>query len=121
MRHTQGNPVPTCQNNVSHIWGCWPRQPLGDPSPDPQPAACSCGHPPPEGNLRLGDKTVAVNGLPLIFDPLCKQGLRFGPLCPDRLPETVRICRAMETAEEAAYRDALTQAYQGYCRRRSKA
>jgi uncharacterized metal-binding protein len=78
---------------------------------------CSCGSPPPEGNLKLGGRTVTVNGLPLIFDHLYKQNLKPGNGCADRLLETVRIYHEIPAGEEGEYRDALAAAYEEYCRR----
>lgn len=78
--------------------------------------ACSCGSPPPEGNLRVAGRTVNVNGLPLIFAHLRGKGLPPGNDSGDTLLETVRIYHAIEPAEEAAYRQPLVDAYQEYCR-----
>lgn len=96
--------------------------PPAEQTAGPQPGACSCscGSPPPEGNLMIGGKTVVVNGLPLIFDHLYKQGLRPGPQGADRLLETVHIYHAIEAVEEPAYRQALAHAYEEYCQRRSQ-
>jgi uncharacterized metal-binding protein len=79
--------------------------------------ACSCGSPPPEGNLQVNGRAVTVNGLPLIFAHLRSRGLRPGDDSAGTLLETVRIYHAIESAEEAAYRQPLVEAYQEYCRR----
>ena len=66
----------------------------------------------------MGGKAVTVNGLPLIFQHLEKKGLQPGNGSADTLLETVRIYHAIEPEEEAAYRQALTDAYQRHCQRR---
>jgi uncharacterized metal-binding protein len=80
-------------------------------------ACCACGGPSPEGKLEIDGKPVAINGLPLIFEHLRKKGLQPGEGCADKLIETVKIYHAIDTAEEAAYRDALAAAYKKYCQR----
>jgi hypothetical protein len=80
---------------------------------------CSCGSPSPEGRLEVGGKAVTINGLPLIFQHLDKKGLQPGDGSADTLLETVRIYHAIEPGEEASYRQALADAYQQYCQRRS--
>jgi uncharacterized metal-binding protein len=82
--------------------------------------ACSCGSPTPKGNMQIKGKMVAVNGLPLIFEHLHKQGLEPGDHCGDQVLETVRIYHAIEPAEENAFREALAVAYKEYCLRRPK-
>lgn len=81
--------------------------------------ACSCGSPPPEGNLNVGGKTVAVNGLPLIFEHLYGKGLKPGGDCAAQLFETVRIYHEIPAAEESLYRDALAVAYEAFFGRRT--
>jgi uncharacterized metal-binding protein len=80
-------------------------------------ACCSCGGPSPEGTLAVGGKSVTVNGLPLIFAHLRKQGIRPGNDCADTLLATVRIYHPIEAGEETLYRSALAAAYETYCRR----
>ena len=94
-------------------------QPQTAETPPSGSCGCSCGGSSPEGSLKLNGKTVTVNGLPLIFDHLHKQGLRPGNGCADRLLETVQIYHAMEPADEAHFRDALAVAYQDFCRRQA--
>lgn len=96
-----------------------PRSEPGENNVDAS-CACSCRSPTPEGNLQINGKTVAVNGLPLIFERLHKQGLEPGNHCGDQVLETVRIYHAIEPAEENSFRDALAAAYQEYCSRRPK-
>lgn len=81
-------------------------------APKATSCGCSCGSPPPEGNLKLNGETVNVNGLPLIFDHLFKQGLKPGEGCADRVLETVRIYHEIQEDKEQLYRDALAIAYQ---------
>jgi hypothetical protein len=67
----------------------------------------------------VGGKAVTINGLPLIFQQLERKGLQPGNRSADTLLETVRIYHAIEPEEEAAYRQALADAYQRYYQRRS--
>ena len=87
-------------------------------APQSTSCGCACGSRPAEGNLRLNGRTVTVNGLPLIFDNLRRQGLMPGDGSAARLLETVRIYHAIEPGEEHLYRDALAAAYAEYCQRR---
>ena len=86
----------------------------------PQAASCgcSCGSPPPDGNLKIGGKTIAVAGLPLVFDHLRKQGLEPGEGSADQLLEMVRVYHAIEPGDEPLYRVALVEAYQEFCQTR---
>lgn len=86
----------------------------GTPAAD-RAACCACSSPSPEGKLEVGGKPVAVNGLPLIFAHLRKNGLQPGMGSADTLLQTVRIYHAIEPEEEADYRPALVVAYQRYC------
>jgi uncharacterized metal-binding protein len=91
-----------------------------EPAPEGTSAAscgCACGSAPPDGNLTVNGQVVTVNGLPLIFDHLYKQGVR---ACDDALLlETVRIYHAIQPDENGAYRDALAIAYEHYCHERA--
>lgn len=92
-----------------------------EPANDAASAAscgCACGSAPPEGNLRINGQAVTVNGLPLIFDHLYRQGLRPGDRCAKQLLETVRIYHEIQPGEDELYRDALAVAYEDYCRGR---
>jgi len=80
-------------------------------------ACCACGSPSPEGKLEVNGRSVAVNGLPLIFEHLRKKGLEPDNDCGAALLETVRIYHAIEPGEEAAYRQPLVEAYRAYCQR----
>ncbi len=80
-------------------------------------SCCACGSPSPGGKLEVGGKTVAINGLPLIFQQLAKRGLQPGDDAADKLLETVRIYHAIGPDEEAAYRAALVDSYRRYCQR----
>lgn len=96
--------------------------PPQEPAPEGAPAAscgCACGSAPPEGKLILKGQTVTIAGLPLIFDHLYKQGLRPGDGCAKRLLETVRIYHEIRPGEDDLYTDALTAAYEDYCRRQT--
>ena len=76
---------------------------------------CACSRPSEDGTLKIDGKTVVINGLPLIFDRLHKQGVDPDNGCADQLLETVRIYHAIEPGEEAAYREALVAAFHEFC------
>jgi hypothetical protein len=75
---------------------------------------CSCGSPPQEGTLIIGGKSVAINGLPLIFSHLFDKGIKSEDDYADKILETVRIYHPIEPQEEKLYRDALGAAYCEY-------
>ena len=97
-------------------------RPQNSPADAPQEASCgcSCGSPPTGGNLEINGKTVAVNGLPLIFEHLHNGGLAPGDTSAVGLLETVRIYHLIEAEAEGFYRDALVAAYGEFCRRRNR-
>lgn len=95
-----------------------PEEPAAQ-SPSAASCGCSCGSPPPEGNIQIHGRSVTINGLPLIFNHLYLEGLRPGDGCADRVLETVRIYHAIEPEDDADYRAALLCAYQEYCQGRS--
>lgn len=76
---------------------------------------CSCGSPPPEANIRLGGRTVVVNGLPLVFAHLFKQGLRPGIGCAEEVLRMASIYHEIPDEERDSYRSALAAAYEAYC------
>jgi hypothetical protein len=78
-------------------------------------ACCACGSTSPDGKLEMNGKSIAISGLPLIFQHLLKKGLKPDDNCADKLLETVRIYHAIEAGEEAEYRHALVAAYRKYC------
>jgi len=79
---------------------------------------CACGRPSPDGKLEVNGKSVIINGLPLIFEHLRKNGLQPEIGCTNTLLDTMRIYHPIETAEEAGYRDALGTAYRAFCERK---
>jgi uncharacterized metal-binding protein len=84
------------------------------------PCACSCGSPAPAANLLVNGKTVSIDGLPLIFEHLRKQGLQPNAECADKVMKTVRIYHAIDPAEEVSFCQALASAYNDYCLNRTK-
>lgn len=80
---------------------------------------CACGAA-PAGNLTIGGKAVIVNGLPLIFAHLVRQGLAPGEGAAEQLLETVRIYHEVPEDEADLYRAALTTAFTEHCRRQSQ-
>jgi hypothetical protein len=92
----------------------------GEPSETPSSgtACCSCGGPSPEGGLEINGIAVTINGLPLIFEHLCRKGLPPETDSADTLLETIRIYHAIEPDKESAYRTALLAAYRAFCGRK---
>ena len=84
-------------------------------SPAAGAACCACGGPSREGELRIKGKSVAIAGLPLIFQHLQKKGLAPGEDCGDMLLKTVRVYHFIDAHDEADYRSALVAAYQTHC------
>ena len=89
----------------------------GEPNDSPAAGAarCACGGPSREGELRIKGKSVAIAGLPLIFQHLQKKGLAPSEDCGDVLLKTVRVYHFIDAHEEADYRSALVAAYQTHC------
>lgn len=82
-------------------------------------ACCACGGPSPDGKLAINGRSVAINGLPLIFQHLHKKGLQPGNGCADQLLATIRVYHPIEPHEEADYQAALVAAYEAYYERES--
>jgi uncharacterized metal-binding protein len=80
-------------------------------------ACCACSKPSPDGTLEVGGKSIAIAGLPLIFEQLRKKGLPPDGDDADTLLKTVKIYHVIDAREEADYRKALTAAYRAYCGR----
>jgi uncharacterized metal-binding protein len=78
-------------------------------------ACCACGGPSSDGTLEIKGKSVAIAGLPLIFQQLHKKGLKPDIDCGDTLLKTVGIYHWIDAHEAEDYRDALAAAYQSYC------
>lgn len=76
---------------------------------------CSCGTTSVEGHVQLGNRTLLINALPLIFGLLCKQGLTASDARDPHILDTVRIYHAIAPEEEPAYREALAGAFVAYC------
>lgn len=90
---------------------------IADEATPPAAACCSCGAS-PRGDLVVGEKSVTINGLPVIFEHLRKKGLPPEESSAETLLDTVRIYHAVEPAEDAAYRIALVAAYREFCSRK---
>jgi hypothetical protein len=88
-------------------------------APAASSVGCACGRPSPDGKLEVGGKSIIINGLPLIFEHLRKNGLQPDNGCAGTVLDTVRIYHFIEAAEEADYRDALETAYRAFCQRGS--
>jgi uncharacterized metal-binding protein len=93
------------------------RMPSGD-APASHGACCACSKPSQEGKLEIRGRSVAIAGLPLIFEHLRKKGVPPDAASADTLLETVRIYHEIDAQDEADYRDALIAAYEAFCRRR---
>lgn len=83
-------------------------------------ARCACGSPSPEGKVNVHGESIAINGLPLIFQHLQKKGLQPQSGCGDALVAMVRIYHPIEPSDEAEYRGALVDAYREFCERLAK-
>jgi hypothetical protein len=82
-------------------------------------ACCACGKPSQEGNLEIKGVSVAIAGLPLIFQQLRSKGLQPGDDSGDALLKTVGIYHYIAPHEEADYRKTLVAAYETYFERQS--
>ena len=78
------------------------------------PAGCSCGSGIPTRKLSIGDRTVELLALPLIFQQLHELG-RAPEAAADELLETVKIYNAVPPGEEADYRAAIASEYAAFC------
>ena len=99
-----GSPRLTVLNNV-----------VAEPRPRlAKPAGCSCGSGIPTSKLSIGDKTVEVLALPLIFQRLHELG-RAPEAAADELLAAVKIYNTVPPGEEEDYRAAITRAYAAFC------
>ncbi|MEN6405372.1 MAG: putative zinc-binding protein [Thermoguttaceae bacterium] len=80
-------------------------------------ACCACSKPSQDGKLEIKGKSVAVPGLPLIFQQLQKKGLKPDEHCADTLVKAVSVYHYIDACEEQDYRDALAKAYRVHCAR----
>jgi uncharacterized metal-binding protein len=89
--------------------------PVSQPRPrQAKPTECSCGAGIPTSKLNIGDKTVELLALPLIFQRLHELG-RAPEAAADELFETVKIYNAVPPGEEKDYRAAIAREYAAFC------
>ena len=99
-----GSPKLTVLNNT-----------LSEPRPpEASPSGCSCGSGVPTSKLNIGDKTVELLALPLIFQRFHELG-RAPEAAGDELLETVKIYNAVPPGEEDDYRAAIARQYAAFC------
>lgn len=84
-------------------------------TPSSNAACCACGGPSRHGSLEINGKSVAINGLPVIFEHLRKKGVPPEDGSAAKLLETVGIYHAIEPSELSAYQIALLAAYRDFC------
>jgi uncharacterized metal-binding protein len=75
---------------------------------------CSCGPGIPTSKLNIGDRTVELLALPLIFQRLHELG-RAPEAAADELLETVKTYNAVPPGEEEDYRAAIAREYAAFC------
>ena len=84
-------------------------------------AQCACSSPLPGGKISIGDKTVTIAGLSLIFEQCGARGVSSDSEDSTALLEAVKIYHSVAVDEEAEYRDALLQAYREFMSGRTPA
>ncbi|MGA8041457.1 MAG: putative zinc-binding protein [Terracidiphilus sp.] len=77
-------------------------------------AQCACSSPLPGGKITVGDKVIAIAGLPLIFEQCVARGVSADSEDGAELLKAVKIYHPVAADEEAEYRDALLQAYREF-------
>jgi uncharacterized metal-binding protein len=77
-------------------------------------AHCACSSTLPGGKITVGDKLIAIAGLPLIFEQCFERGVSVDSEDGAALLNAVKIYHPVATEEEAEYRDALLQAYREF-------
>ncbi len=75
-------------------------------------ATCGCGSGVPVLRLMITGKNVEVVALPLLFEQFHREGKS-----PDQLMDSVKIYNAVPPDLEAAYGEAVRQAFGDYCSR----
>jgi uncharacterized metal-binding protein len=79
-------------------------------------ATCSCGAGIPVQQVCIGDETVTLVALPLVFEELRKSGKLPKDLTGRKLLETVAIYNPIPSGSEDVYAAALLREYAAYCR-----
>ncbi len=76
--------------------------------------SCACSSPIPGGTLTVNGSTVAIPGLPLIFEQCLEREIKADAAGAADLLDTVKIYHAVGPEEEAEYRAALVVAYERF-------
>ncbi len=87
------------------------------PPAEPIVAACSCGSGIPVQTVRVGQETVSVLALPVIFEQFWRNGKLPVEETGRELMEMVRIYNAVPAGVEQAYASALLREYAAFLRR----
>jgi uncharacterized metal-binding protein len=82
----------------------------------PRQAICSCGSGIPLQTLRVTGREVTLMALPLIFAQFREAGKPPNDLTKTELMHAVSIYNPVPDEEEAAYAEAVSQAYAAFCR-----
>lgn len=77
-------------------------------------AHCACSSPLPGGTITVGDKVIALAGLPLIFEQCVVRGVSADSEDGAELMKAVKIYHPVAADEEVEYRHALCQAYREF-------
>jgi uncharacterized metal-binding protein len=75
---------------------------------------CACSSPLPGGTIAIGDKTITIAGLSLIFKHCVERGVSADSEDGAALLEAVKIYHPVAPEDEAQYRIALLQAYREF-------
>ena len=90
-----------------------------DPAPAPAtetpPGGCACGGGVPASNVVIGERTVRVLALPLLFTQFRLAGREAGDSFATELLEAVKIYNDVPRADEDRWRDALLAEYRRFC------
>ncbi len=84
--------------------------------PDAGQAHCACSSPLPGGKIAIGDKTVHIPGLPLLFDRYAEQSATANGNEAAALLDLVKIYHPISLEEEDAYKNALLAEYRKFVR-----
>jgi uncharacterized metal-binding protein len=93
---------------------------LAGPGGHEPAAACACGGGLPVARLLIGDETVALAALPLIFNQFRDAGKAPGAATAHELLEAVRLYNPIPPGQDASYRAALERAYAAHCAGRAE-
>lgn len=92
---------------------------LADAQPGNAPAtdgaACACSGPMTGGVISVNGAAITIAGLPLIFEQCLERGAPADASGGTAVLDVVKVYHAIAPEDEAAYTDALMEAYRRYC------